>query len=115
MEICLAKIEELSGERRTPEGAALHRSNDLPALTVMLSSDNGILSYGFEDVVPTLRMPCLFYVSKAGDDPSFRACVERMPNARYVSPPALGRDDVLARSDLVLPHVRWFLAEVGVD
>ena len=113
MEAYLAAVEVLLGTWWTPEREALVRSNDLEALTAMLIAEEGILSLGFEDVAPTLTLPCLFYVGEVDDDPAIRKYIDEMPNGIYVSFPGLNHLDAYYRSDLVLPHVTKFLAEVG--
>ena len=113
METFLAAIEVLAGTWWTPETEAIWRSNDLEALTAMLSAEEGIISHGIEDVAPTLTLPCLFFVGEVDDDPAIRQCVEGMPNATFVSFPGLDHVDAAFRSDLVLPHVTKFLEEVG--
>ena len=115
METHLALVEAYWGPRWTPEIQAMSQSNDLHALTAMLLAEEGILSHGFEDVAPALTMPCLFYVSEDGDDPAWRQCIEELPNGIYVSFPELDHREAGCRADLVVPHVRKFLAGVGED
>ena len=115
MEAYLEAVELLAGTWWTPQTEAIWRTNDLEALTAMLLAEEGIVSHGFEDVAPALTLPCLFYVSEEADDPAWRQCIEEMPNGTFVSLPGLGHVDAGFRGDLVVPHVRKFLAGVGED
>ena len=115
MKVHLQAVEAYWGPRWTPEMRAMHESGDLEAFTAMLVAEEGILSLGFEDVAPTLTLPCLFCVREQGDDPAIRQYVEEMPNGIYVSFPGLDHRETGCRADLVVPHVKKFLAEVGED
>ena len=113
MEIHLPLVEAYWGPRWTPEMRAMHQSNDLEALTGMLLAEEGIISHGFEDVAPSLTLPCFFFVGEVDDEPAIRQFVEELPNGTYVSFPGLDHREAGSRADLVVPHVRRFLAEVG--
>jgi pimeloyl-ACP methyl ester carboxylesterase len=82
---------------------------DLKAL-LAVAGDRGSL----ESVLPTMTMPCLLYVGeKDAVFPLARRAAERMPNVTFVTLPGLGHGGVIERVDLVVPHIRQFLA--GVD
>ena len=69
---------------------------------------------GQEEVLPTMRMPCLLFVGEADDAyAGVKECVTHMPNVTFVSLPGLKHAETFCRSDLVLPHVRKFLARVS--
>ncbi len=64
-----------------------------------------------EDILSKLRIPCLVFCG--GADPRFEMaeeCVKHIPGAVFVPFPGLGHIQVMVRSDLVLPHVKRFLA-----
>ena len=115
MEAYLAAVKELAGAWWSPETEAMWRSNDLEALTAMFQPEEGMLSHGFEDVVPFLSLPCLVYVRDEANNPAIRQCIEEMPNGTYLSFPGVGHVDLGLRSDLVVPHLKKFLAGVGED
>ncbi len=67
-----------------------------------------------DDVPPTMTMPCLLYAGDA--DPvyaSVQRCAQAMPNAVFFGLPGLNHMETSRRSDLVLPHVRPFLAKAS--
>ena len=62
-------------------------------------------------VLPTMTMPCLVYCGDAdGLHVGAAECVKHMPNVQWVSLPGLDHSQAMERSELVLPHVRGFLA-----
>lgn len=69
---------------------------------------------GFEDLLPSLELPCLFY---AGDQDIFydraKQTAELIQNARFVSLPGLDHMGAIRHSDKVLPHVLSFLKEAS--
>ncbi len=67
-----------------------------------------------DDIMPKMDFPVLVFCG--GNDPRFpmaEECVKHMPNAKFVGFPGLAHLQVMNRSDLVLPHVTKFLAEVN--
>jgi pimeloyl-ACP methyl ester carboxylesterase len=86
--------------------------NDVEALIACRSKV--LQSPGFAEILPTMTMPCLLYAGE--DDPvcaENRDCVRSMPNVTFFSLPDLGHTDAILRSDLVLPHVKQFLASIS--
>jgi pimeloyl-ACP methyl ester carboxylesterase len=70
-------------------------------------------SPGFEEVLPTLPMPCLLYAGEAdGRYANAKGCATHIPNATFVSLPGLKHAEGFFRSDLVLPHVTRVLGTV---
>lgn len=68
---------------------------------------------GIADVLPKMTMPCLLF---AGEEDSFvyagvQECVQHMPNVTLASFPGLNHSQCFWRGDLVLSHVKKFLAE----
>jgi len=79
-----------------------------------------------KEVLPYLAMPypSLIYVGEVeiddkrdrrGLDDNYLNCVKNIPNVTFVRLPGLGHLDAWYSADLVLPHVRRFLAEVGEE
>ena len=64
-------------------------------------------------VLPTMRMPCLVYCGdKDGLYRGAEECVKHMPNVTWLSLPGLDHREVMERSDVLLPHVLNFLANI---
>lgn len=84
-------------------------ANDAEALAALMVQR--LDEPGFDDVLPTMALPCLVY---AGTRDWFYAGAEaaaaRMPNASFVSLSDLTHGGSFFRSDLILPHVTRFLA-----
>ena len=84
--------------------------NDPEALIAISSLREHV---GYEDILPSLELPCLFF---AGEKDYWHAKAERtaelIQNARFVSLPGLDHMGAVVRSDLVLPHVLSFLADI---
>ncbi len=69
-----------------------------------------------EDDLPSMTMPILLYVGENDDLASPMAVQDhanRLPNATFVSLPGLDHFQGATRSDLVLPHIKRFLARVS--
>lgn len=111
METSLAAAEEMFGSRWTPEVKAMFSANDLEALIALMSVQEDL---DIEDLLPTMTVACLLFGGE--EDPFFagaEGCVRRMPNATFVSLPGLDHIEAQYRPDLVVPHIRKFLAEVS--
>ena len=64
-------------------------------------------------VLPTMTMPCLVYCGdKDGLYTGAEECVKHMPNVTWLSLPGLDHREVMERSDVLLPHVLNFLANI---
>ena len=64
-------------------------------------------------VLPTMTMPCLVYCGdKDGLYLGAEECVKHMPNVTWLSLPGLDHREVMERSDVLLPHVLNFLANI---
>ncbi len=109
MEAVLGVGESAFGQWWTPELKAKYATNDLEALIAYRSLKE---HPGLDDNLPTTTIPCLLYASE-GDSryADVKRCSETIPNATFVSFPGPGHIQTFCRSDLVLPHVREFLAE----
>ena len=104
------EVEKIFGPIVTPQIKARWMTNDLKALTALVSKD-WMLS--LEDVLPTINLPCLLFVGEG--DPFYQGvmkCATSMPNATFISFPNLLHVETLYRSDLVIPHIKKFLTTV---
>jgi pimeloyl-ACP methyl ester carboxylesterase len=114
MEHFLEVFGEMFGKWWTPQIKAIVKSNDLDALIALVSAKDFIALPGLEDLLPTVTVPCLFYIGEEDEGyPRQKACIERMPNATLVSFPGLGHIEAGFRIDLLLPHITKFLTEVN--
>ena len=110
METTLAAAKSVYGSGWTSQVKAMVLAMDLEALVALLSLRERV---GYEDMLPTLTVPCLIYVGEAdGYYSGAKKASEVLPNATFVSLPGLDHVQA-ARIDLVLPHVREFLAEMS--
>ena len=111
LQVFVEMLEETSG-LMSPEAKELLLDNDPQALR---AASHAFQAWsGAEDILPSITAPCLVYAGAADFYRSgARQCVKRMPNATFVSLPDLSHATSFTRSDLVLPHVKKFLAAVG--
>lgn len=99
-------------EAQLPARLQLVAESDPGALIAMVSGSWREVLH-LEEVLPHLTVPCLLFVGEA--DSAFegaKAASARIPHARFVSFPGLAHFETAVRSDLVLPHVLRFLADV---
>jgi pimeloyl-ACP methyl ester carboxylesterase len=64
-----------------------------------------------DDIMPKMTLPILVFCG--GADPRFpiaEECVRHMPNATFVGFPGFGHLQIFRKSELVLPHIKKFLA-----
>ena len=86
-------------------------ATDWEALMALVSKDWG---HGFDDVLPKMTMPVLLFDGEAdGFYSGVKECVKSIPNATFISFPALDHEDIIVRKDLVLPHIIKFLKKVS--
>jgi pimeloyl-ACP methyl ester carboxylesterase len=108
-----AALERQFGRRLTSEEKEEMSANDSEALLALRSalSNMPILT---KEYLSVISVPCLLY---CGDvDPRYRGAKEAagyIPHAKFVSLPGLDHRPAFARSDLILPHVMEFLAQVS--
>jgi len=108
-EAWVALIEQ-GGVKLPDKTRACWLRNDLKAL---LASQRAAWEWQRRDSLPRIDVPCLVYVGEA--DGSFRKAneaVKVMSESTFISIPGLNHIQGYLRSDLVLPHVKKFLAEV---
>ena len=88
------------------------KNDYLAMIASTLALRDHVRDYG--DLAQKMAMPCLFY---DGDADAFhdsaRDFAETLPNAEFVSLPGQDHGGTFTRSDLVLPHVREFLARTS--
>jgi pimeloyl-ACP methyl ester carboxylesterase len=99
-------IEPVFGQYLTPGMRQRCLMNDLVALRA-LTQDRSSLA----DALPNISMPSMIFVGEA--DPRFplvKRCSEQLPNTAFFSLPGCDHVSACARSELVLPHIRGFLA-----
>lgn len=99
------------GEWITPELAARVRENDMEALIAWRR--RRMASPGLEAVLPHIRVPTLMFAGSA--DPvhaQVQTSAGQIPAGRFFSVPGLGHIGAICRSDLVLPPVLRFLADL---
>src|SRR6266508_1764157 len=97
----------------TPDYEAQLRSLDYQAQAAMFEYLQYHL-HSFEDVLPTMVMPCLIYVGD-GDDPDFthtQDYVKQMPNAVFVGLPGYNHVEAIAKHGVIVTQALDFLAKV---
>jgi pimeloyl-ACP methyl ester carboxylesterase len=109
----LKAFESMLGQAWTPETEQRIRANDLDALIALKSSDDFRGIPGFEDVLASLKIPCLLYTGENDKGYSFTPeDVKMLPDAVFVIVPGLDHYQAFMRSDLVVPHIKKFLKNV---
>ena len=111
-EAFISQMEEDFGIAWTPEARADFQSNDLMAHIAMLSSED-LYWPEFAQQLQLVTLPCLILVGE--DDGNYagaKDCARHLPDAKLVSFEGLDHMGSFCRTDVVLPHVRRFLAEV---
>jgi pimeloyl-ACP methyl ester carboxylesterase len=111
MDAFVASVEAHSGPI-APQRRALLLAND--AQTLLASQLSMRDAPSFEAVLPTITMPCLLFAGDADTEhyPYVTQCVPHMPHVTFIALPGLNHLECFNRSDLVLPHVTTFLAQV---
>jgi pimeloyl-ACP methyl ester carboxylesterase len=83
-------------------------ANDLEALRALTQDRESNA-----DVLPSMTMPCLLFVGEL--DPRLaqvQQCASDLPNVTFFSLPECDHIGTSARSELVIPHLKAFLAKV---
>ena len=96
----------------SPEWREQILANDHEALIASVKSP----SFSVEDDLPSMTMPFLIHVGESDELAShanIKEYAKRLPNATFVSLPGLDHIQGWTRSDLVLPHIKKFLAQVS--
>lgn len=110
MDVWLAYREKMVG-KLTEAQKARQLANDPRALLTMRAA----LSEwpGAEDLLPRLNIPVLIFVGDA--DPAYAGAREgaaKLPDATFLTVPGMNHDQALMHSELVIPHIKKFLAQV---
>jgi len=107
----IAEYEKQLGPALTPKMRARLMASDPEAMVAIMSCEDNTLS--FEDVLPTMNMPCLVYAGeKDGAYSGAEKCVRSMPNVVFVSLPNLDHRGALVQKNIILPHITKFLEKV---
>ena len=109
----LARREKGLGRLSTSEERAEALAIDIEALLALRSALSAMPELT-RQYLATISVPCLLYCGDA--DPRHAGTKEAtgyIPNARFVSLPGLDHGPAFSRSDLMLPHVKGFLATVS--
>jgi pimeloyl-ACP methyl ester carboxylesterase len=110
-EAWLETMKERVGDAWTLLDEKKWRASDVEALLALLLWRR---SEGLEGAARQMSVPCLIY---AGEEDGLtydavRATADFVPGARSFWLPGLDHVEAIHRSDLVVPHVREFLAQV---
>ena len=105
------EVIKVWGEWATPQVRERVVAYDTAAL--IACRRQRLITEGFPDVLGKIAVPMLLYAGGADPihDPA-RQTASEIANARFMSLPGLDHLGAMCRSDLVLPHVEPFLAEV---
>jgi pimeloyl-ACP methyl ester carboxylesterase len=106
-------MKQIPGFSFTPEDERIFLSADAEAMIAFLMSED--LRPGLTDKdLSCIHVPCLVYCGELDAYyPGARDGASNMPQAKFLSLPDLDHILALLRSDLVLPHVKEFLAGVS--
>jgi pimeloyl-ACP methyl ester carboxylesterase len=75
---------------------------------------NSFLKETADEMLSKINLPCFTYAGEADIYPTaLKKTVSKMPNARFISLPGLNHEAAFMRSDLVIPHIKEFLAQVS--
>ena len=114
MEFFLTTLEKSMGTPYPPERRAQMLELDARALVAASQAlVQGTIPKA-EEFLPLVNLPCLIFIGEA--DPYYAEAKERtslVPNATFFSLPGLNHLETYANTELVLPHIRNFLAEVS--
>jgi pimeloyl-ACP methyl ester carboxylesterase len=114
MEFFVAAVEKKLGFQYPPERRAQMLALDPHAvLASFQGAAQGVMPKA-EEFLPRVTLPCLIFVGEA--DPWYlkaKECARLMPNATFFSLSGMDHAKAMESSNLVLPHIRKFLAEVS--
>ncbi len=97
-----------------PERRAATLAQDGYALTAAWQARKQEVSPKPEDYVPTIKLPCLIYAGEADPRcPDAKEMASMIKGSQFFSLPGLNHSQANAHSELTLPHIRKFLAEVN--
>ncbi len=107
----IAYLEARDGKPLPEDKKAAVRASDLEAL---IAVQKAFIDWpNADDLIPKMKLPCLLFSGEADEDfPVIKKTAAAMPDARFFSLPGLAHAPCYQASNLVLPHVKKFLAEV---
>lgn len=94
----------------TPEYEARLRNADVRAAAAQLRwMQDHSPDYGND--LSAMTMPFLIYIGEADEPAEAQECATRLPNATFVMLPGLNHVQAAGASELLVPHIKTFLAE----
>jgi pimeloyl-ACP methyl ester carboxylesterase len=114
MDLHVVNLERRSGQRLPRERRASILRNDAWALLAAIRGFREAASPGFKTYLANFRAPCLLFAGEA--DPrlgALRKCAKHIRSATLFFLPGLDHSGAFDRSDLVVPHIKEFLAGVS--
>lgn len=112
-EAALLQRERAVGRSLTAKEKRLFLANDVQALIALTTAGLNILPLTNQEL-SRISVPCLLYCGEL--DPRHagaRESANHIPEATFISLPGVNHVQAGERSDLVLPHIKKFLAEVS--
>ena len=109
-EAVIATYEKM-GVKLPSDAKSILMNNDTEALIALLSLLEERVEY--DETIANTTLPCLLYMSEA--DPDYakaKKCIDVLLNVTFVTLPGLDHFEGFMRSDLVLPHILKFLANM---
>jgi len=108
----IAEYEKQLGPALTPKMRARLMASDPEAMVAFMTCED--ITRSFEDVLPTMNMPCLVFAGEndVGAYSGAEKCVKSMPNVVFVSLPSLDHRGALVQSNIILPRITKFLEKV---
>jgi pimeloyl-ACP methyl ester carboxylesterase len=97
-----------------PDRRTATLAQDAKALAAAWQARKEETSPDSKDYLPKVVLPCLIYAGEA--DPrcsDAKATAQQIKNAQFFSLPGLNHSQANAHSELTLPHIKKFLAEVS--
>jgi pimeloyl-ACP methyl ester carboxylesterase len=108
-------MERRLGHSLTAEERQRYLAQDAETLIAMQAAWLDSPSLTDQDL-SSITLPCLVFCGDRDQGEFHQAakeCVNHIPNARFVSLPGCDHGTAITRSDLILPHIKEFLAGVG--
>lgn len=105
------KLMDAGGTPVPPGLRYVLMNNDTEALAAAI---DGMLTWpGIGQLLPGITTPCLVWAGSADVmHDRIRDAAAQIPAATFVSLPGLNHEEAALRGDLILPHIRQFLAAV---
>ncbi len=114
MDAHVANLESRSGSRLPPARRATILKNDPWALLASIKAFREAVSPPSKAYLANFRAPCLLFAGEADPRfPTLRECAKRIRNATLFSLPGLDHSQAFDRADLVVPHIKDFLARLS--